>query len=144
MLGYICRNGTERNGTEVAAYLDYLYCIRILAYPAPQDINLLAYNCSRAVAAIDKHACALMKFCSTYISQPCLLALASYRNPLSSKSIISIARCLKVNSTLELLWLPRCPQGIQEEVRAPLQDINRIRQSQQCQGKKLEIKFSVY
>ena len=73
----------------------------------------------------------------------CLMRLIMYRNPLSSQSIISIAQCLKVNSTLELLWLPRCPKGIQEDVTTLVQAINKTRQSQRCQEKKLEIKFSL-
>ena len=73
----------------------------------------------------------------------CLMRLIMYRNPLSNKSIISIVQCLKLNSTLELLWFPRCPKGIQEDVITLEQAINKTRQNQKCQEKRLEIKFSL-
>ena len=71
----------------------------------------------------------------------CLVTLSMYRNPLSSKAIVKIAQCLKVNKTLRLLRFPKCPQRIQEKITSLQEDVNEKRARQGCQAK-LEIKFS--
>ena len=73
-------------------------------------------------------------------SNSCLVTLSMYGNPLSSEAILNIVQCLKVNDTIQLIGLPKCPQGIQENIRS-LQVVNKNRASRGCQVK-LEIKFS--
>ena len=70
----------------------------------------------------------------------CLVKLIMYGNPLSSEAIINIVRCLEVNNTLRLLWLPRCPQAIQENIRSLQEVVNKKRESRGCQVK-LEIEI---
>ena len=68
----------------------------------------------------------------------CLVELSMCGNPLSSEAIINIVRCLEVNNTLQLLWLPNCPQAIQENIRSLQEVVNKKRESRGCQVK-LEI-----
>ena len=75
-------------------------------------------------------------------SNSCLVELSMYGNPLSSEAILNIVQCLMVNDTLHLIWLPRCPQDIQENIRSLQEVVNKNRASQGCQVK-LEIKFGV-
>ena len=70
----------------------------------------------------------------------CLVTLLMYRNPLSSEAIINIVQCLEVNNTLQLLWLPDCPQAIQENIRFLQEVVNKKRESRGCQVK-LEISY---
>ena len=72
----------------------------------------------------------------------CLVTLGMYHNPLSSEAIINIVRCLEVNNTLQLLWLPECPQDIQQNIRSLQEVVSKKRESRGCQVK-LEIKFIV-
>ena len=71
----------------------------------------------------------------------CLVTLSMYDNPLSSEAIVNIIQCLRVNDTLQLLGLPRCPEDIQENIRSLQEIVNNKRESRGCQVK-LEIKFS--
>ena len=71
----------------------------------------------------------------------CLVTLSMHRNPLS-EDILNIVRFLEVNNTLQLLGLPDCPQGIQENVASLQEAVNKKRESRGCQVK-LKIKFSV-
>ena len=73
----------------------------------------------------------------------CLVTLSMYRNPLSSEAILNIVRCLEVNNTLQLLGLPNCPQGVQENVISLQEAVNKKRESRGCQVK-LKIKFSPF
>ena len=75
-------------------------------------------------------------------SNSCLVKLSMYNNPLSSEAILNIVQCLKVNDTLQLIGLPECPQGIQENIRSLQEVVNKNRASRGCQVK-LEIKFSI-
>ena len=68
----------------------------------------------------------------------CLVELNMWGNPLSSEAIMNIVRCLEVNNTLQLLWLPECPQAIRENIRSLQEIINKKRESRGCQVK-LEI-----
>ena len=70
----------------------------------------------------------------------CLVELRMYGNRLSSEAIINIVQCVEVNNTLQLLWLPGCPQAIQENVRSLQEVINKKRESRGCQVK-LEIGY---
>ena len=72
----------------------------------------------------------------------CLVELDIGGNRLSSEAIITIVRCLEVNNTLQLLWLPDCPQAIQENIRSLQEVVNKKRESRGCQVK-LEIKFTL-
>ena len=65
----------------------------------------------------------------------CLVKLSMWDNPLSSKAVIKIVRCLKVNNTLQLLWLPNCPQAIQVNIRSLQEIVNKKRESRGCQVK---------
>ena len=69
----------------------------------------------------------------------CLVILSIHDNPLSSEAILNIVRCLEVNNTLRLLGLPKCPQGVQENVTF-LQEAERESQGYPV---KLKIKFNV-
>ena len=71
----------------------------------------------------------------------CLVTLSMYHNPLSSEATLNIVRCLEVNNTLQLLGLPDCSQGIQENITSLQEAVNKKRESRGCQVK-LEIKFS--
>ena len=74
-------------------------------------------------------------------SNSCLIKLSMCRNPLSSEAILNILQCLKVNDTIQLIGLPECPQGIQENIRSLQEVVNKNRASRGCQVK-LEIKFN--
>ena len=65
----------------------------------------------------------------------CLVRLFMFGNPLSSEAIIKIVRCLEVNNVLQYLELPRCPQGVQENIRSLLQVVNKKRENRGCQVK---------
>ena len=65
----------------------------------------------------------------------CLVELYMCRNRLSSEAIITIVRCLEVNNTLQLIWLPDCPQVIQENIRSLQEVVNKKRESRGCQVK---------
>ena len=71
----------------------------------------------------------------------CLVILYMYDNSLSGEAIINIVRCLEVNNTIQLLGLPDCPQGIQENISSLQEVVNKKRESRGCQVK-LEIKFT--
>ena len=70
----------------------------------------------------------------------CLITLGMSFNPLSSEAILNIVRCLEVNNTLQLLGLPDCPQGVQENATSLQEAVNKKRESRGCQVK-LKIKF---
>ena len=63
----------------------------------------------------------------------CLVKLYMCDNPLSSEAIINIVQCLEVNNTLQILWLPYCPQAIQENIRSLQEVVNKKRESRGCQ-----------
>ena len=71
----------------------------------------------------------------------CLVTLSMYGNPLCTESIVKIVQSLEVNNTLQLLGLPKCPEGIQENIRLLQEVTNKRRKSQGCQAK-LEIEFN--
>ena len=70
----------------------------------------------------------------------CLVILVMYGNPLSSEAIISIVQYLEVNNTLQLLGLPHCPKGVQENIISLQEVVNERRESRGCPVK-LEIEF---
>ena len=73
-------------------------------------------------------------------SNSCLVTLSMHRNPLSSEAIVTIVQCLEANDTLQLIWLPDCPQATQENIRSLQEVVNNKRASRGCQVK-LEITF---
>ena len=75
-------------------------------------------------------------------SNSCLVTLTMWGNPLSSEAILNIVQCLKVNDTIQLIGLPECPKGIQENIRSLQEVVNKNRASRGCQVK-LKIKFSI-
>ena len=55
---------------------------------------------------------------------------------------MNIVKCLKVNDTLQLLGLPKCPEDIQKNIRSLQEVVHKERKSRGCQVK-LKIKFRV-
>ena len=91
------------------------------------DINSITDDaCGVITAALEKNSC--------------LVTLSMYDNPLSSEAILNIVQCLEINNTLQLLGLPDCPQGVQENVTSLQEAVNKKRESRGCQVK-LKIKF---
>ena len=72
----------------------------------------------------------------------CLATLCMSFNPLINEAILNIVRCLEVNNTLQLLGLPNCSRGVQENVTSLQEVVNKKRESRGCQLK-LKIKFNV-
>ena len=70
-----------------------------------------------------------------------LVKLSMSYNPLSNEAIINIVKCLEDNNTLQLLGLPECPQGIQENIRSLQEVVIKKRESRGCHVK-FGIKFS--
>ena len=48
-------------------------------------------------------------------SNSCLVTLSMSSNPLSREAIV---QCLEANDTLQLIWLPNCPQATKENIRS--------------------------
>ena len=71
----------------------------------------------------------------------CLVTLIMYDNLLTGEAIVNIVNGLKVNNTLELLWLPKCPEDIKKTISSLQEVINKNRESQGCQVK-LRIAYS--
>ena len=65
----------------------------------------------------------------------CLVRLIMYRNPLTGEAIVNIVNALKVNNTLQLLWLPDCPEDTKKTISSLQEVINKNRQSRGCQVK---------
>ena len=75
----------------------------------------------------------------------CLVTLSMNDNPLSSKAILNIVRCLEVNNTLQHLGLPDCLQDFQQNVTSLQEVVNKKRESRGCQVKlKIEFSFVFY
>ena len=74
------------------------------------------------------------------MNNSCLDTLSMYHNPLSSEAIVTIVQCLEANDTLQLIWLPDCPQATQENILSLKEVVNNKRASRGCQVK-LEVKF---
>ena len=70
-----------------------------------------------------------------------LVELWMYHNPISGEYAQLITRALYDNSTLQLLSLPLYPQDIKEKIRLTAEEVNKKRESRECQVK-LEIKFN--
>ena len=86
-----------------------------------------------AVNAITDDACDVIT--TALQRNSCLVTLYMKGNPLSSEAIINIVRCLEVNNTIQILWLPKCPQDIQENIRSLQEVVNKKRESRGCQVK---------
>ena len=54
---------------------------------------------------------------------------------MTGEAIINIVNALKVNNTLELLGLPKCPEDIKKGISSLQEVINKERESQGCQVK---------
>ena len=68
----------------------------------------------------------------------CLIKLYMYGtncSPLTGEAILSIVNALKVNNTLELLWLPKCPGEVKKTISSLQEVINKNRESRGCQVK---------
>ena len=68
-------------------------------------------------------------------SNNCLVKLIMYGNSLTYEAIVTIMNGLKVNNALDLLWLPRCPEGIKKTISSLQKVINKNRESRGCQVK---------
>ena len=88
--------------------------------------------------AITDYACDVIT--TALQSNSCLVTLSMRGNPLSSEAIINIVQCLEVNNTIQLLRLPDCPQGIQENITSLQEVVNKKRESRGCQVK-LKIRY---
>ena len=65
----------------------------------------------------------------------CLVELHMHYNPLSSEAIINIVQCLEVNNTLQVLFLTKYSQDIQENIISLQELVNKKRESRGCQSK---------
>ena len=65
----------------------------------------------------------------------CLVTLNMWNNLLSIEAIVNIVQCLEVNNTLQLLWLPKCPHDIQNNIRSLQEVVNKKRETRGCQMK---------
>ena len=131
--------------TDPSNVLEQLYMFRtrlsssaaIALFTALKDNNRLKglHICNNVITddALDAITTALE-------SNNCLVRLGMRVNPLSSEAIINIVRCLKVNNTLQVLKLPDCPEGVQENIIS-LQEV--VNEKRECRGclVKLEIVF---
>ena len=88
--------------------------------------NITDDACDAIITALEKNSC--------------LVKLRMYQNPLSNEAITNIVQCLEVNNTLQYLGMPKCLQGIQENIQSLQEVVNNRRESRGCQLK-LKIKF---
>ena len=65
----------------------------------------------------------------------CLVRLRMYHNPLTGEGIVNIVNALGINDTLELLWLPQCPEIFKKTISSLQEVINKNRESRGCQVK---------
>ena len=63
----------------------------------------------------------------------CLVLLYLYNNPLTGEAMVNMVNNLKVNSTLEILGFPNCPEHIRKSIVCLQDVINKRRQRQGCQ-----------
>ena len=68
-------------------------------------------------------------------SNNCLVKLYMNNNPLTGEAIVNIVNALKVDNMLELLCLPKCPEGIKKTISSLQEVINKNRESRGCQVK---------
>ena len=73
----------------------------------------------------------------------CLVELHMWGNPLTGEAIGTIVDCLKVNNTLAVLRLPKCPEDIKKRISSLQEVINKKRESRGCQVK-LRIDYSSF
>ena len=110
----------------------------IALFTAVKDNNKLK-KLHIAFNAITDDACAAI---STALERnSCLVTLLMYSNPPTNEAIVNIVSGLKVNNTLELLWLPKCPEDIKKTISSLQEVINKNRESRGCQVK-LRITYS--
>ena len=64
----------------------------------------------------------------------CLVTLYMSNNPLTGEAIVNV-NGLKVNNTLEVLWLSTCPEDIKKTISSQQEVINKNRESRGCQVK---------
>ena len=65
----------------------------------------------------------------------CLVTLYMDRNPLTGKAIVNIVNSLKGNNTLQVLWLPTCPEDIKKRISSLQEVINEKRERRGCKVK---------
>ena len=69
------------------------------------------------------------------MSNRCLVRLTMYGNPLSSEAIVNVVQCLEANDTLQVIWLPDCPQATCKNILSLQDVVNSKRVSRGCQVK---------
>ena len=84
--------------------------------------------------AITDDACAAIT--TALERNSCLVdTVYEWNNPLTGEAIVNIVNGLKVNNTLEELWLPKCPENIKKTISSLQEVINKNRESRGCQVK---------
>ena len=83
--------------------------------------------------AITDDACAAIT--TALERNSCLVRLEMYDNPLTGEAIVNIVNGLKVNNTLDVLYLPLCPEDIKKTISSLQEVINKNRESRGCQVK---------
>ena len=104
----------------------------IALFTALKDNNKLK-DLNIASNAITDDACAAIT--TALERNSCLVRLDMDDNPLTGEAIVNIVNGLKVNNTLELLWLPKCPEDIKKTISFLQEVINKNRESRGCQVK---------
>ena len=104
----------------------------IALFTALKDNNKLK-GLGIADNAITDDACAAIT--TALERNSCLVTLIMYDNPLTGEAIVNIVNGLKVNNTLEVLWLPKCPEDIKKTISSLQEVINKNRESRGCQVK---------
>ena len=104
----------------------------IALFTAAKDNNKLK-ELYIADNAITDDACAAIT--TALERNSCLVTLDMYGNPLTGEVIVNIVNGLKVNNTLELLYLPSCPEDIEQTISSLEEVVNKNRESQGCQVK---------
>ena len=83
------------------------------------DNEITDYACDAITIALKKNKC--------------LTRLYMYNNPLTGEAIVNIVNDLHPNSTITMLGLPKCPEGIKNKILYLQRFINEKRESQGCQ-----------
>ena len=104
----------------------------IALFTALKDNNKLK-ELHIAINPITDDACAAIT--TALERNSCLVRLGMDNNLLTGEAIVNIVNGLKVNNTLEMLWLPTCPEDIKKTISSLQEVINKNRKSRGCQVK---------
>lgn len=98
--------------------LEYNNTLKVL-YVTNNDFNIIDDVSNAITTAIQKNRC--------------LSELHMWGNQITSNAIKDILQALKINDTMELLWLPKCSRDMQQYVSSRQEAINKERKKQRCQ-----------